>query len=551
MSESKRGKKRRSAIALPRFDSENASQVCVLFGVCFTFLTRCVVVKRTGIQGSGYFFAAYEFLVFMLLFLPGGISAAVREQFGKRFESGFYRNAKRIFNAAVIAMFFYILVIALLWWQLSELTAEYLLLGKTNTLPFMILLPVFIVDALTLLLRGFLDGESESSATSVVFMIRQASTFLFVMIFAGVFHGDGINVSRLFRNEEVKYVYGAAGVAIGFLIGSVIGLVAMAFIYFKHLNFLQRQVDRDQNRRRENSNGILMTQAAIASLAYTGLYGIFFVTQILAMHHFRVEAEIIQSYQWGILQGICRTTETLPMLLAFMMHLGDARQITLSMLRGDAHEVRIKCQSLTDFSMLITFFLSCFTFAAAKVLCRGFFGVDSVMAVRMLRCESVTVLFMVYALDTSLELLFMQKKNKVAANTLGGLLVGSVLLWLLLPSERMGVYAVFVATIACSVVVIFLNLLVLNRKIRLRPDLKSQVFWPLVCGLISGSLVLLLSILFDYFMPAYLSVVIIFPISLLVYFVVGCKTGTITEYTFYGIPLGQYPERFGHMLRLM
>ena len=550
MSESKGAKKKR-AIAFLRFDSENASQLSVLLGVCFTFLTRCVVVRRTGIQGSGYFFAAYEFLVFLLLFFPGGISAAVREQFGKRFESGFYRNAKRIFNAAVITSFFYLLVMALLWWQLSEVTAEYLLLGKTNTLPFMWLLPVFIIDGLTLLLRGFLDGESEYSATSLVFLLRQGSTFLFVMIFAGVFQGDGTNVSKLFRNEEVKYVYGAAGVAIGFLIGALIGLIAMAAIYFRHLKFLQRQVDRDQNRRRENSNGILVTHAAAASLAYTGLYGIFFLAQILAMHHFRVEAEIVQSYQWGILQGVCRTMATLPLLSAFLMHLGDARQITLSMLRGDAHEVRIKCQSLTDFSMLITFFFSCFTFAAADTICKGCFGVDSVMAVRMLRCESITVLFMVYALDTSLDLLFMQKKNKVALHSLAGLLGGAAVLWFLLPSGRFGIYAVFAATIVCSVIVMFLNLTVLNRKIRLRPDLKSQVIWPLLCGLISGAVALLLSILFGYFMPPFLAVVIIFPISFLVYFIAGCKTGTISEYTFYGIPLGQYLERFGRMLRLI
>ena len=185
---------------------------------------------------------------------------------------------------------------------------------------------------------------------------------------------------------------------------------------------------------------------------------------------------------------------TLPLLSAFLMHLGDARQITLSMLRGDAHEVRIKCQSLTDFSMLITFFFSCFTFAAADTICKGCFGVDSIMAVRMLRCESITVLFMVYALDTSLDLLFMQKKNKVALHSLAGLLGGAAVLWFLLPSGRFGIYAVFAATIVCSVIVMFLNLTVLNRKVRLRPDLKSQVIWPLLCGLISGAVALLLSI---------------------------------------------------------
>ena len=560
MSASKSGK-RKHKIALPHFDNENVSQICVLLGVCFTFLTRCVVVKRTGIQGSGYFFAAYEFLVFLLLFFPGGISAAVREQFGKRFESGFYRNAKRIFNAAVIAVFFYVLVIALLWWQLSEVTSEYLLLGKTNTLPFMWLLPVFIVDALTLLLRGFLDGETEASGdtvilnaffpTSLVFMIRQASTFVFVLIFAGVFQGDGINASRLFRNEEVKYVYGAAGVAIGFLIGAVIGFVAMAAIYFKHLNFLQRQVERDQNRRRENSNGILFSQAATAALACTGLFSMFFVAQIFAMYHFRTEAELVRSYQWGILLGICRTMSILPLLSVFLMYLGDARQITLSMLRGDAHEVRIKCQSLTEFSMLIAFFFSSFTFAAAKVICKGCFGIDSVLAVRMLRCESVTVLFLVYALATSLQLLFMQKKNKVVTHSLGAMLIGAVLLWFLLPSERLGIYAVFVATIVCATVLSFLNLLVLNRKIRFRSDPKSQFVWPFLSGAVSGAAALLLSILFGYFMPAFLSVVIIFFLSLLIFFIVGCKTGAITEYTFYGIPLGQYMERFGRMLRLL
>ena len=48
----------------------------------------------------------------------------------------------------------------------------------------------------------------------------------------------------------MQYVYGAAGVAIGFLLGAIVGLITYALFYFNHLNNLQRRVDRDQNRRR-------------------------------------------------------------------------------------------------------------------------------------------------------------------------------------------------------------------------------------------------------------------------------------------------------------
>ncbi len=549
MSESKKRRKK-LAIALPHFDGDNFLNWCVVLAVFFSVLTRCVVVRRTGVQGSAYFFAAYDVLVFLLLFFPAGISSTVREQFGKRFENGFFRNAKRIFNAAVIALFFYLIVVVLLWWQLSEMISEFFLLGKTNTLPLMWLLPVFVVDGLTLLLRGFLDGEMETSASSIVFLIRQFTTFVFVLIFAGVFHEDGTNVSKLFRNEEVKYVYGAAGVAIGFLIGAVVGLIVYFGIYFKHLTYLQRQVDRDQNRRRENSNGILFTYASSAAIAYIGMYGMTFLTQTLTMRHFRVEAELVNSYQWGIFEGICQTTGAFPLLLILLLHLGDARQITRANQTGDYHEVRIKCQSLTEFSMLISFFFASFHIAAAGVITKGLFGMDSVMAVRMLRYSSIANLFLSYALVTCLQLLFMQQKAKVAIHSIGAMIVGSAVLWGLLPKEKLGIYAIFVAETIFSLILIVSNLVVLNRKIRFRADSKYFI-WPCILGLISGAVSLLLTVLFGLFLPPLVSVILIFPLSLLAYFIAGCKTGEITEYTFYGIPLGEQMERFGRMIRVL
>ena len=559
MSESKK-KKRRPALQLPHLENENLICFFVFLGVVFSVLTRCVVVHRTGVQGSAYFFAAYEVLVFFMLFFPVGVSGTIREQFGQRFESGFYRNAKRIFNAAVVALFFYIVVVAVLWWQLSEGASEFLLLGKTNSLPLMWLLPVFVVDVLTLLFRGFLDGESEasagnvvlaSSASGVVFLIRQAATFIFVLIFAGVFHEDGSNVSRLFRNEEVKYVYGAAGVAIGFLLGAIVGLVFYLLIYFKRLRVLQRQVDRDPNRRRENSNGILFTYASTASCAYMGMYGIIFLAQIFAMHHYRAEGELIQSYQWGIFEGICMTAITFPLLLIFFMHLRDAKQITRAIRLGDNHEVRIKCQSLTDVSMTMTFFLSAFSFAATKCITKGIYGIDSVMAVRMLRCSSVTVLFLAYAFITSLQLLFMQQKTRVAMHSFGAMIVGAGCLWALIPEKRLGIYAIFIALVVFSVVLSALNLLIMNRKIRFRMDFIKHFVWPLICSLVAGALAYLLQLLFGLFLPAILASILIFLISFLVYFVVSCKTGLITEYTFYGIPLGEKLERFGRILKVL
>lgn len=548
MSENKKSRKRR--FALPQIEGENIIHWCVVLAVFFSILTRCVVVRRTGVQGSAYFFAAYEVLVFLLLFFPVGVSSAVREQFGKRFETGFYRNAKRIFNAAVVALFFYLIVITLLWWRFSEGISGFMLLGKTNSLPLMWLLPVFVVDALTLLVRGFLDGEMETSASGIVFLVRQVTTFLFVLIFARVFHVDGSNVSKLFRNEEVKYVYGAAGVAIGFLIGAAVGLLVYFVIYFKHLSYLQRQVDRDQNRRRENSNGIMFTYATGAALAYIGMYSMIFIAQILSMHHFRQEYELVQSYQWGIFEGICQTTGAFPMLLIFLLYLGDSKQISRAYQLGDFHEVRIKCQNLTEFSMMLAFFFTSFHIAAAGVITKGLFGVDSVMAVRMLRYGSLSNLFIVYAFITCLELLFIHQKAKVALHCFGAAVVGGLALYGLLPSEKLGIYGIFVAMVIFSLVLTFANMIVLNRKIRMRADAR-HILWPFMAALISGALALLLNLLFDLFLPPMVSVILIFPICLLAYFVVGCKIGLITEYTFYGIPLGEQMERFGRMLKVL
>ena len=559
MSGSKK-RRRRHAFALPQMENTAIANFCVVLAVLFTVLTRCVVVRRTGVRGGGYFFAAYEFMVFLLLFFPAGVSATIREQFGQRLETGFFRNAKRIFNAAVVSLFFYILIVAILWWRFSEGVSEIVLLGKTNTLPLLLLLPVFVLDVLTLLLRGFLDGESDAAdgqtiddthVGSVAFLVRQAATFFFVLIFAGTFQVNGINVAKLFRNEKVQYVYGAAGVAIGFLLGAIVGLITYALFYFNHLNNLQRRVDRDQNRRRENSNGILVTYAANAAAAYVGMFGMSFVAQLLSMRHFRAEAQLVRSYQWGMLEGLCKTSWCFPLLLIFLMYLGDAKLITRAIRRGDSHEVRIKCQSLMEFSMLVTFFLAGFYFGAARLITKGMFGIESVMAVRMLRFGSITMVFMAYAFITSLQLLFMQQKTRVALHTFAALLVGGLLLWILLPSNRLGIYAVFGANIVFSAVLIFWNLLILNRKIRLRPDIRRHLIWPLAFALISGAFALLLCLLFGLFMPSLLAVVIIFPLSLLVYFITGCKMGVISEYTFYGIPLGEQMERFGHRLRIL
>ncbi|MBR1471688.1 MAG: hypothetical protein IJ600_08615, partial [Lachnospiraceae bacterium] len=445
----------------------------------------------------------------------------------------------------------YIIICITLGFQLSLPITETMQLGKKSVLPFRWLLPLLAIDSLTLLFRGFLDTDEEAGISRGILLLRQAATLLFVSIFARIFHDDGAHVSKLFMNREVEYVYGAAGVAVGYLLGAAVGLILYIMFYFKALHRMQSSVNADRISKRENSNAIMGNNALIISLAFAGMYGMHFLAQLLAMRMYRNEGMLAGSYQWGIYSGVCCTISVIPVLLVILIHMGSSRQLALGMRQGDAHEVRIKCQGLSDVSMLLTFFFMAFHFAAAKSIAIGLFGTESALAVRLIRYSSVAIVFTVYALNTSLELFFMQKRSELVLHALAALIAGGVVTGLLISPQRLGIYAVILGKTVFALVLSMTNQVTLIRKLRLRPDWQGTFLWPFVYGLISGAVALLLTLLLGLFLPHLVVVILVFPISFLICFAIACIRGGITVYALSSLPLGDFFIQLGRMLTVL
>ncbi|MBP5608224.1 MAG: hypothetical protein J6X66_08170 [Lachnospiraceae bacterium] len=538
---------------LKKISQEERLRLSIFCSIWLTFFTRLIIVRRISPSGAAYFLSSADILVFFLVLIPVGASEAVHDLIQKRKKTGFMRNAGRIFATAFLHILAYVILVIILWIFNAGRFSESFLFGKAGLSTLLAMLPLFAFDAFTLILRGHSDGYYGGTHSGYIMLIRQFLAFLLVLIFAGINSSSASSVSALLRNNEVQYIYDANGILVLFMIAAFAALILYSLTVAG--GHFERSLKRgkDNNRKHESPTGLFYSMTFPFAMAFMAFLSFHFVSLLVYGKTLKSAMTSLKSYIWGMYSGVLGSLCLLPYLMIFFLIYNSVRKLGYGLKGEDRGEYRIRCMNLSGESMLICFFFAVFYAVMAPSLIKGLFGIDSVLALRLVWFGMIPMILCCIAVNTSMQLMLISSFGALSIHCLLAL-IPALSIMIFIPGiniEGLGIYSVILASGVYYLVCVILNYLKLARELHYSFDILHVIVLPALCAVIAGIPVLLLSLLFSLFMPHILSVIICFALYFFCYLFAVCRAGLISIYSLKRIPLGRYIAKIALKLRFL
>ena len=193
-----------------------------------------VLAVMSGVIGSwgmAYLGIALEICLlletFGFLYLPDYVEKMIRS----RIQKAQYKNADKVLKAALLYALGAGIVGSLLLFFAADALCGGLMEEKEAALVLKILAPSFLLNAVSIVLQGYFQGNGTAMPTVASGVLYQIFNLSFGVLFGNILKGYGEKASALLHNEKFTYMYAAAGVAVGLLLASVLRLFFLLLIY--------------------------------------------------------------------------------------------------------------------------------------------------------------------------------------------------------------------------------------------------------------------------------------------------------------------------------
>ena len=206
-------------------------------------LYRSPLHSIMGSAGAGYYSYAYDWYTIILLIASYSIPSAVSKVMAERLAVGEYRNAQKVFKAALL----YVLIVGGIGASLAFFGAPLLLREQPDAvLALRILSPTILLSGFLGVFRGYFQAHNNMKPTAVSQVAEQILNAVFSVLMAWIFirpyKGDANLVGK----------YGAAGGTVGTGAGVTAGLLFMIFVYWINRGYIQGRIRKDRHRNEES-----------------------------------------------------------------------------------------------------------------------------------------------------------------------------------------------------------------------------------------------------------------------------------------------------------
>lgn len=203
----------------------------VLAAMLAGFAVLFLFTGLIGNLGMAYFAIAMEccLLVYALLF--AGLPCCIERFVKSRMAKEQYKNADIVLKTALFYALVTGIIGSLFLFFIAELFCGKVLQAKEAALALKIMSPLFLVNGISAVLKGYFQGIGTAMPTVVSGGLKQLLTLSFGALFGYILYGYGKKAAALLQNEHFIYMYGAAGVALGFLLAGLLTLLFLLLIY--------------------------------------------------------------------------------------------------------------------------------------------------------------------------------------------------------------------------------------------------------------------------------------------------------------------------------
>ena len=543
-------------------------------------LYRSPLTSLIGDEGNGYYSAAYNIYIIILMLSSYNIPAAVSKLIAEKLAVGQYRNAHRIF----ICSLWYVMVMGVIASCVLYFFAD-VFVGENASYVLRVFAPTIILFGPLGALRGYFQAHHTMTPTSVSQIFEQilnagvsiGAAYFFTRSVAGMtktarevaYAADNIietasvymlGESAARATDTQRAIYGAAGSALGTGSGVLIAMLFMVWVYMINRKSIHRDIKRDRS-------GSTLPYGQIFKLI------LLMVTPILLSNFiYNFSNTLNQSIYFGILRGMQGISEAesstmygifsgkaslivnVPIALAAAMSSVIIPSISSAYAQKDMEQIKQKINQAIRVTMMVAIPSTVGLCVLAKPVTQLLFpqraSLD--MAASLLRYLSVTVILFSISTITNGVLQGIGKVQKPVINASVALVIQSGVLAVLLIFTNMNLYALVIASIVYSGIMVYLNSRCVKKLLGYKQEIQHTFVMPIMSSLVMGA------VAWVSYQGAYalvksnaISLVISIGIAVCVYFVVLIKSGGVGERELRTLPKGGLIVRVAKKAKLL
>lgn len=506
-----------------------------------------------GDKGNGYYSVAYEIYSIMLIIscysLPLAVSKVVSSKMSKRQ----YKSAERAFQCAM----FFAMAAGGITFVVCELLGDFfaaeVMEEPMSALALKVLGPALLLVSVMGVFRGYFQGLGTMMPTAVSQILEQIFVLVGSIVGASVLYNYGDKVGALLHNEDFAPAYGAAGASIGPVIGAVIGLLFLIFVFAAYRKGAKKRA-RDASSKVDSYPQILsmILLTIFPVLLSTTVYNISGVIDIKIFGSVMIAKgfEDVKTDIWGVYSGKYKVLVNVPIALANAMCSSIVPMLTQLMVREEYGRAKEKVGQAMRFTMIVAIPSAVGLSVLARPIVSMLFKGEVDMAVNMLHIGSVSVVFYTMSTLTNGVLQGINKMKIPVCNAAISLVIHVALLYAML-QMNMGINAVVYAYILFAVVVSVLNAVAIRKYLRYKQEVARTFVIPAIASAVMGIVIGLLSLLLSKSAGNLVTVFVGIGVGAVVYFVVLILLKGINERDLRSMPGGRTILTIAKKLRLM
>lgn len=558
-------------------------------------LYRIPVTNILGDAGNGIYSQAYNIYAMLLTLSAVGIPSAISKLVSERIAVGAYRDAQRVYKIAMVYSTAIATVLAIGMWMGAELISQAMVKDASLMMPIKALAPTIVVVTIMAVMRGYFQGMSNMAPSGISQVIEQVVNAIFSVVLAYLFIGRGIEAAAtgstvgtglgalaglLFMvfvyyliNGQIKkriknsteYTYQSSSKILKLILITTIPIVISTSVFSLMTNIdsfmLARMLPNSIEYLQSHSLletlpitnvmqvGTQLTQKTMpfflepnqVALNYVGHKGLMAtsLTGLEASIQTFLQSTEITKILVGQYFGKYFTLVNVPVSLILTMGTAAIPAISMAMSVGDIKEIKKKTRMILKIGMLL---------AVPSAIGLALFG-KPIMAVifasepdggELLAYGAVSIIFITIAQLTTGVLQGMGKQQIPTIHAIIACIVKVIFNVILLSIPTLHIYAVIHSTTLCYMIYAFLNVFYLKRHLDMKFNWRALLVKPLISAGIMGAVSYGIYSLLCLWMPKdRLWLMLVIPLAVLIYGVVGLVTGTITKRDLENVPGGK------------
>jgi O-antigen/teichoic acid export membrane protein len=509
------------------------------WSIVIIMVYNIISVKIFGDKGAGYFAGPMAlFFLFYVSFVLA-VQKSVYVMVRLRARRSQFLNAEASMRKSM-NLFVAVGIVLSVICMLASLPIARVLFGSGRSY-----FQVIIVAACLIFLcpqgviRGYLQGLGYTKPIFIADIIISVTASVVGAVVSGFLFSYGKKVNELFHVDEYSAIYGASGMMIGFLVGSIVGLIQISISLTLRKSEINEIVKAGAPKYLDNKNDVL-TGIRIILLLYVTPILMCLVDNIVYIFYNSKNGNVSEAIGlYGAFSGRVISIVVLMSFLCSIPFIKSWNRVMARVERDELEGARDRLKKLIRFESMLLIPVCVFIFTVSETLQVALFGKSNPAVNSIIHLGSLMILLAAIALFCSWLLNHMGKSMLIIIDLATGWVVHIVLLIVLFLVLKLGLMGIMLSFVGSYLIYDILCIFMIFKMLKYKQELVRTFCIPLIAAAISGLVLFLINLVFVNIIGDVLTVLAGALVYTILYMILLIFLRGIKTHELYKIPFGR------------